>query len=105
MGEKNININADYQKHLSQYITWGFWSAMALWVLAALFPRLGATIVYALIWIAVVIFGFVNCLRYLASKPTKKAFAITALVILSFLVLLFVIGIMAGAIIGIIGEL
>jgi len=74
----------------------GFWSIIALWIIMAFVPY--ENVVYALLsflWIGLTIFTFVSSILHL-TKYESKAFAITALVISSILLLLFIIGMIIG---------
>jgi len=84
-------------KKIWSYTRYGFWTMIGLWVLSMVSTIFSESIIFGVIWIGVTIFTFINSIRHLTHYK-EKGLAITALVISSFLILLFLIGILYGII-------
>jgi hypothetical protein len=81
-----------YKKVKALFIT-----MTAMWVLSMFFPEslleTSFFMVYALGWVTVTIWCFVQSIIYLVNIKIKRGLAITALVISSFLIFAFMIGV------------
>jgi len=77
------------------YVRYSFGAIIACWVASIIYEELVYNTFFDFFWFAAVIFNFVNCIRHLG-KYKQKTFAITSLVISSFLLLLMFIGFIVG---------
>lgn len=69
----------------------GFCAMIACWIIAVITSMGETSALFALGWIGITIFTFVNSIVHL-TKHKKKAFAVISLVLSSWLVLTFTIG-------------
>jgi len=98
-------------KEQSKGVVWyglriSFWTMVLLWLgFAIISPTAeeywqGGTILFTLIWCGSGIFCFVTSIIHL-TKYKKKAFAITSLVLSSYFILTFIIGLLFGLLVGV----
>lgn len=87
-------------KRIPYYVSISCVVMILIWILSYAFDSYivddTAIFLIAAVWIAVTIFNFVNCIRQLVINKTQKGFTITSLVLSSFLLLMFFIGIVIG---------
>lgn len=83
------------------YVKYSFWATISFWALSIFIitdsPEATTfEMLFAIGWLITTIFCFVNSIRALCIPKIKKGFLITALVITSFLILSFFVGIVIG---------